>query len=97
MVKEWKDHQEAVHFSSHSEDHIDSEAFSTIVAMGQSVIGHAMEAYSKEPDGWWHEALHQIVHGEPSGSNTFFKDKLFGDWKKWFESGKAAEDAPKAS
>lgn len=66
-----------------------------MVKMGPSVIGHVMEKYASEPSGWWHEMLHEIVHGRKGGPGSFFKDRLYQDWKTWFENGLAHEAAPK--
>ena len=65
-----------------------------MVKMGPSVIGHVMEKYANDRNGWWHEMLHEIVHGEKDGPGPLFKNSLFQDWKNWFEMGLPYGEAP---
>ena len=92
---EWQEHQEQNALSANSTDYVSGDAYKSMVQMGPSVIGHVMDKYANEPDGWWHEMLHEIVHGKPSGAGTFFKDRLYADWKTWFENGQPHDAAPK--
>ena len=91
----WAQHQEDNSLSANSADYASGDAYQSMVTMGPSVIGHALEKYAKEPHGWWHEMLHEIVHGQKGGPGTFFKDRLHQDWKNWFENGLPHEAAPK--
>lgn len=93
----WDDHQEENSFSSNSEDYAAGSAYNSMVKMGPSVIGHAMNAYAHDPHGWWHEMLHEIVHGQKSGDGNYYKQKLHQSWKSWFESGAPHEEAPKGA
>lgn len=90
----WAQHQEDNSLSANSADYVSGDAYHSMVAMGPSVIGHALEKYAKEPSGWWHEMLHEIVHGQKGGPGSFFKDRLHRDWKNWFENGLPHEAAP---
>lgn len=91
----WAQHQEDNSLSANSSDYVSGDAYQSMVKMGPSVIGHAMEKYAKEPSGWWHEMLHEILHGRKAGQGTFFKDRLHQDWKKWFEDGLSHNEAPR--
>lgn len=95
-VAQWQDHQDKNSLSANSKDYVSGDAYKALVNMGPGVIGHVMDRYEREQDGWWHELLHEIVHGKPSGQGTFYKKRLFDDWKGWFESGKAHDEAPKS-
>jgi hypothetical protein len=91
----WEEHKDNNAFSANSADLTTGDAYNSMVQMGPSVIGHVMGKYAEEPSGWWHEMLHEIVHGIKSGGGTFYKDRLYEDWKKWFENGHPLEAAPK--
>lgn len=93
---DWAQHQEDNSLSANSTDYVSGDAYHSMVKMGPSVIGHAMEKYAHEPSGWWHEMLHEIVHGTKSDSGTFFKRRLHQAWKDWFEKGLPHEKAPKS-
>lgn len=62
--------------------------------MQASIVAHAMLEYYRDQHGWWHELLHELVHGKVSGADVFFKPVLFASWKDWFEN-KDHKDAPK--
>lgn len=64
--------------------------------MGSSIIAQVMLEYYNDKHGWWHELLHQLVHGQVSGAGVFFKDILFEEWKDWFEH-KDHKDAPEGA
>lgn len=53
--------------------------------MGPSIIAHVMLEYYDDQSGWWHELLHELVHGRVSGADVMFKDVLFEEWKDWFD------------
>ena len=91
----WAQHQDDNSLSANSATYVSGDAYQSLVSMGPSVIGHALEKYAKEPSGWWHELLHEIVHGYKAGPGTFFKDRLKRDWKDWFEMGLPNEAAPR--
>ena len=93
---QWKDHQDNL-LSGNSKDYLDHDSYKSMVQMGPGVIGHVMHNYADDQAGWWHEMLHEIVHGQPSGTRTFYKDRLYADWKKWFENGQPHEEAPKSA
>lgn len=92
---QWQDHQDENSLSANSADYVSGDAYQNLVKMGPGVIGHILSKYGSEQDGWWHELLHEIVHGLPSGKRTFFKERLLEEWKEWFETGKAHAEAPK--
>ena len=91
----WAQHQEDNSLSANSADYVSGDAYQSMVKMGPSIIGHVMEKYAHEPSGWWHEMLHEIVHGQKGGPGSFFKDRLYQDWKNWFENGLPHQAAPK--
>jgi len=93
-VAAWKDHQERNALKSYSGVHTEGDAYDDLVNFGPSVIGNLMVDYHGQQDGWHHELLHDIVHGEKSGNTTHFKEHSFNSWKEWFENGEH-EDAPK--
>ncbi|KUI60876.1 hypothetical protein VP1G_08083 [Cytospora mali] len=72
---------------------VDCDAYWELVDLGPSIIANAMIEYAAAQDGWWHELLHEIVHGE-RGGGTFFKPQLYEAWKDWFEN-KDYDQAPK--
>lgn len=43
------------------------DAFWSLVGLGPGTITYCILRYVKEPDGWWHELLHKLVHGERGG------------------------------
>lgn len=45
-----------------------------------------MLEYYNDRGGWWHELLHELVHGQVSGAGVFFKSVVFDSWKDWFET-----------
>lgn len=74
----------------------DGEGYWALVAMGPSIIAQVMLEYYDDQFGWWHELLHELVHGRVSGAGVFFKDVLFEEWKDWFEH-KNHQDAPQGA
>ena len=70
---QWQEHQDENSFSSNSTDYVSGNAYQSMVQMGPCVIGNVMDKYAGEQDGWWHEMLHEIVHGRPSGMRTFLR------------------------
>lgn len=54
--------------------------------LGPSIIANVMAEYAADQDGWWHELLHELVHGE-RGGGTFFKAHMYERWRDWFEKG----------
>lgn len=62
--------------------------------MGPSIIASVMLEYNNDQGGWWHELLHELVHGQVSDAGVFFKGTLFASWRDWFEH-KDYENAPK--
>ncbi|KAH8900764.1 hypothetical protein GQ53DRAFT_815623 [Thozetella sp. PMI_491] len=93
-VVSWQAHQDKHAFSALSTDYVSGEGYENLIGMGEGIIGHVMAKYAAEPDGWWHELIHHIVHGSKAGPGTFFKERLFQEWKVWFENEPHAE-APK--
>jgi hypothetical protein len=57
------------------------------------VVPLVMARYSEDRDGWWHEMLHETVHGTKSGANEFDKPKLYQQWKEWYEASGSAQAA----
>lgn len=72
----------------------EGEGYWGLVDLGPSIIAPVMLEYYNDQGGWWHELLHELVHGQVSGAGVFFKSVLFESWKDWFEH-KNHEDAPK--
>ena len=93
-VRTWRQYQDEL-LSANSKDYLDHQSYRSIVQMGPGIIGYVFQEYVDEPGGWWHELLHEIVHGRTSGAGTFFKDRLYAEWKAWFEEGRQLEEAPK--
>ena len=94
-VNEWKEYQDTL-LSGNSKDYLDHDSYRSMVQMGPGVMGHVMHHYADDPSGWWSEMLHEMAHGNKSGTRTFYKDRLFADWQKWFEKGQPLEEAPKS-
>jgi hypothetical protein len=90
----WAIHEEENNLSSFSHVFTSGEAYDGLVELGGIIIGHIMNDYAKEQDGWHHELLHHIVHGHKGTSGIFFKDRLYVHWKDWFEH-KPHSQAPK--
>jgi hypothetical protein len=89
QVVAWNAHQNRVSLSSHSRDYTEHPSFDAIVAMGKDhVVPLIMAKYAENPHGWWHELLHEVVHGRKSGANTFYKPMLYkegvvrGSWRR---------------
>ncbi|KAL1858309.1 hypothetical protein Daus18300_009927 [Diaporthe australafricana] len=74
----------------------DGEGYWALTDMGSSIIAQAMVEYYDDKHGWWHELLHELVHGRVSGAGVFFKDALFEEWKDWFEH-RDHNDAPEGA
>jgi len=74
----------------------EGEGYWALTTMGSSIIAQIMLEYYDDKYGWWHELLHELVHGRVSGAGVFFKDVLFEEWKNWFEH-KDHKDAPEGS
>jgi hypothetical protein len=87
LAADWEIHKKSpeVVTAAHSDDHTSGEAYEALAGLGDGVVAHTMLEYFKDASGWWHELLHHQIHGEKSGSGTFRKDRLFKDWKTWFE------------
>jgi hypothetical protein len=83
----WKTHQSNVGFSSKSSAYTTHPSYDAIVAMGKNqVIPLIMAKYAVDQGGWWHELLHEVVHGRKSGASTFDMPELYKQWKEWFEA-----------
>jgi hypothetical protein len=94
QVVAWKAHQINVQNSSHSRDYIQHPSYDAIVAMGKDhVVPLVMARYAEDRGGWWHEMLHEVVHGTKSGANEFDKAKLYQQWKEWYEAPGGAQAA----
>lgn len=72
----------------------DGEGYWALVDMGPSIVAPIMLEYYDDKDGWWHELLHELIHGEVSNAGIFFKNILFEEWKEWFDH-KDYKDAPR--
>lgn len=79
-------YQSSFHFT-------EGEAYWTLVDIGRGIIAPMMLEYYNDIGGWWHELLHELVHGKKSEAQIFFKPVLFAEWKDWFEH-KDHKDAP---
>ena len=95
-VARWREYQQENQLSSNSAHYTSGNAYASLVQMGQGIIGNVMDQYANEQDGWWHEMLHEIVHGRRSGAHQFSKHLLYADWKEWFEGGEPLDAAPKS-
>lgn len=71
----------------------EGEGYWALTTLGSSIIAQVMLEYYDDKHGWWHELLHELVHGRRSGAPVFFKPALFEEWKDWFER-KEHKDAP---
>jgi len=86
-VAEWKIHCTRSSLSSNSCTYTNDPTFDAIVDMGKDfAMPLVMAEYSQDPYGWWHELMHELVHGRKSGANTFFKQALYEEWKEFFEA-----------
>ncbi|KAK3366319.1 hypothetical protein B0T24DRAFT_598049 [Lasiosphaeria ovina] len=56
-----------------------SPAFRRLVALGRRVVPHAVLAYCRHPDGWWHELLFEVVTGRRSSSSVCNNEALLGE------------------
>lgn len=74
----------------------EGEGYWALAEMGPSIIAQMMLEYYNDQSGWWHELLHELVHGRVSGAGIFFKSVLFESWKDWFEH-KHHQDAPRGA
>jgi hypothetical protein len=87
QAAEWKDHCAKTKNSGNSNDYINHPAFDAIVAMGKDhAVPLVMVEYAQDVGGWWHELMHELVHGKKSGGNTFDKKALYEQWKEFFEA-----------
>ncbi|KAF7371302.1 Acyl carrier protein-like [Mycena sanguinolenta] len=92
----WYELCESVAHSSNSSSRTESDEYEDLLGMGASAIPQHMLEYANNPDGWHHELLHETVHGQRSGTGTWFKDREYQQWVDWFEH-KDYRDAPKSS
>ncbi|KUI66154.1 hypothetical protein VM1G_01883 [Cytospora mali] len=77
LVTAWVEQQRAhIGANNLSAYTVDCDAYWELVDLGPSIIANAMIEYAAEQDDWWHELLHEIVHGE-RGGGTFFKPQLY--------------------
>jgi hypothetical protein len=77
--------QAARSLSSDSHSFTSGPAYDAIREMGKPAVPLIMDAYAREPDGWWHELLFEIEHGNKSGARVFKKDALYKHWSGWFQ------------
>lgn len=93
VLRAWAECRLERQFAASSFMFTEGEGYWRLAEMGPSIIAPVMLEYYNDRDGWWHELLHELVHGQVSGSGIFFKDVLFDWWKDWFEH-KDHKDAP---
>lgn len=86
---ERQNHSSSFHFC-------EGEGYWALADMGSSIIAQMMLEYYNDKHGWWHELLHELVHGQVSNAGVFFKDQIFEEWKDWFEH-KDHKDAPQGA
>ncbi|MCJ1405695.1 hypothetical protein MMC11_008924 [Xylographa trunciseda] len=79
----------AVTQSSFARDKVNNEGYVEIVKMGLPVLPLVMNEYAKDQNGWWHEALDEIVQGKKSEKKEFVKKDLWKQWQEWYTESKA--------
>lgn len=96
-VKSWAEFKTQRRHQQSSFHFTEGDGYWTLTEMGPSIVAPAMLEYYNDQDGWWHELLHELIHGHTHSSAQatacFFKDTLFESWKDWFEH-KDYDDAP---
>lgn len=90
----WKEHLDLNALANNSSQKTEGDGYWNLVDQGTRIVARLMLEYYEDPSGWWHELLHEVIHGDKSGSPVFFKDALFEQWKGWFEKGEW-KDVPK--
>ncbi|MCJ1435923.1 hypothetical protein MMC27_005299 [Xylographa pallens] len=70
--------------SSFARDKVRNEGYEEIVKMGLPVLPLVMNEYAKDQNGWWHEALDEIVQGKKSDKKEFVKQDLWTQWQEWY-------------
>lgn len=71
------------------------EGYMTLAeTFGPGIIPRLMLEYYQDQAGWWHELMHEVLHGETSKSPVFFRPRIFEEWREWFER-KEWKDVPK--
>lgn len=96
-VKSWAELKEERQNYSSSFQFTDGEAYWSLIRMGPSIAAQMMLEYYNDQSGWWHELLHELIHGhthsQAQATACYFKSVLFESWKDWFEH-KNYSDAP---
>lgn len=73
LVAAWAEQQhEHIGDNNSSAYTVDCDAYWELVDLGPSIIAYVMAEYAAEQDGWWHELLHELVHGQ-QGGGTFLR------------------------
>ena len=75
--------------SSFARDKVKSDGYEEIVKMGLPVLPLVMNEYAKDQNGWWHEALEEIVQGKKSEKEEFVKKDLWKQWQEWYTESRA--------
>lgn len=83
----WREHLEETAHSSSAAEKTEGDGYWNLVDEGTGIVLRLMLEYYEDPYGWWHELLHEVVHGEKSLSHIFYISDLFEQWKAWLETG----------
>ncbi|KAK4149506.1 hypothetical protein C8A00DRAFT_18816, partial [Chaetomidium leptoderma] len=74
----WAEHRAENQFANNSADHTQGQGYWDLVAEGPCIIARLMLDYYDGHGGWWHELLHEILHGEKSGSPVYLSPTFGG-------------------
>jgi hypothetical protein len=95
-VADWSAAQQAAQISSFSDDFTSGSGYEALRDMGTPAIPLIMDRYANDQGNWWHELLHEIVHGAKSGAQTYDSTALYQQWSDWFQ-GQAGTALPPAA
>lgn len=96
-VKSWAELKEERQHQQSSFHFTEGPGYWTLTEMGPSIVAQMMLEYYKDQSGWWHELLHELIHGhthsQAQATACYFKGVLIESWVDWFEH-KDYRDAP---
>ncbi|KAI1851287.1 hypothetical protein JX265_000480 [Neoarthrinium moseri] len=64
-----------------------SDGYEDLLEMGPSIIAPVMVAYNQDPEGYWWDLLHEIIHGRKKGAIQYQKHVFFEKWCDYFNEG----------
>lgn len=79
--------------SSSYKDATETVEYDELLDMGTSIIALLMIAYHADPDFWYWELLHEIIHGRETQAFQFSTGELYMSCENWFNEGENS-DAP---